>query len=141
MYQVDKPLVLLEDEVSHIEDYISLEKMRFQDSLEVSFKKEIHKESIEIAPMLLLPFVENSFKHGVQVDGVLNVTIDLKTTEEYLNFEIINSAKNTSDSKKGIGLENIKKRLEMLYEKGCQLNISQTKNSFKVELKTPLKNV
>ena len=91
--------------------------------------------------MLLLPFVENSFKHGVQVDGVLNVTIDLKTTEEYLNFEIINSAKNNLDSKKGIGLENIKKRLEMLYEKGCQLNISQTKNSFKVELKAPLKNV
>ena len=141
LYQVDKPLVLLPDEVNHIEDYISLEKMRFQESLKVSFKKEIHQENIEIAPMLLLPFVENAFKHGLQVDGVLKVDIYLKTTFDSLIFKIVNSTKINEFSKKGIGLENIKKRLEMLYGASYQLDISQTENAFKVELKTPLKNV
>ena len=140
LYQVEKPLVFLNDEVNHIEDYISLEKMRFQDSLFVSFDKEIHQEDIQIAPMLLLPFVENSFKHGAQIDGILKVNIKLKTTHDSLFFEIKNSTKNSTASKKGIGLENIKKRLEMLYGKSYHLDISQTKNSFRVELKTPLKN-
>ncbi|MCT4697804.1 sensor histidine kinase [Tenacibaculum haliotis] len=140
LYQVDKPFVFLEDEISHIENYISLEKMRFQDSLHVNFNKEIHQDNILIAPMLLLPFVENSFKHGTQINGILRVDINLKTTDNSLFFDIKNSTKDSLDSKKGIGLENIKKRLEMLYGKSCQLNISQTKNSYKVELKTPLKN-
>ncbi|QXP73522.1 histidine kinase [Tenacibaculum sp. AHE15PA] len=140
LYQVEKPLVFLNDEVNHIDDYISLEKMRFQDSLFVSFDKEIHQENIQIAPMLLLPFVENSFKHGAQIDGVLKVDIKLKTANNLLFFEIKNSTKNNTSSKKGIGLENIKKRLEMLYGKSYHLDISQTKNSFRVELKTPLKN-
>jgi LytS/YehU family sensor histidine kinase len=141
LYQVDKPLVLLSHEIKHIEDYISLEKMRFQDSLEVIFEKEIHQENIEIAPMLLLPFVENSFKHGIQIDGVLKVFIKLKTTKNSLTFEISNSTKNNLESKKGIGLENIKKRLEMLYGITYNLNIFQLENTFKVELKTPFKNV
>ena len=140
LYQVEKPLVFLNDEVNHIDDYISLEKMRFQDSLLVNFDKEIHQENIQIAPMLLLPFVENSFKHGAQIDGILKVDIKLKTTHDSLFFEIKNSTKNNAASKKGIGLENIKKRLEMLYGKTYHLDISQTKNSFRVELKTPLKN-
>ena len=131
LYQVDKPLVLLSDEIKHIEDYISLEKMRFQDSLEIIFEKEIQQESIEIAPMLLLPFVENSFKHGIQIDGVLKVNIKLKTTKDSLSFEILNLTKNNLESKKGIGLNNIKKRLEMLFNgTSYSLNILQSKRRF-----------
>lgn len=141
LYQVDKPFVILNDETKHIEDYISLEKMRFQNSLDVIFKKEIHQVNIKIAPMLLLPFVENAFKHGTQINGVLKIIIKLKTTEEFLNFEITNSTKINFKNQKGIGLENIKKRLNILYKTTYFLNISQTENSFKIELKTPLKNV
>ncbi|WBX70806.1 sensor histidine kinase [Tenacibaculum retecalamus] len=141
LYQVDKPLVLLNDEIKHIEDYISLEKLRFQDSLNVIFEKKIHQENIEISPMLLLPFVENAFKHGSQINGILKVTIILKTTKNNLSFEITNSTKNNLNNKKGIGLENIKKRLEMLYKTMFYINISKTENTFKIELKTPLKNV
>ncbi|MGK0414758.1 MAG: two-component system LytT family sensor kinase [Polaribacter sp.] len=140
LYQVDKPLVLLQDEINHIEDYVSLEKSRFQEGLQITFYKNLIPENLEIAPMLLLPFVENAFKHGVQVDGVVQVKMNLKLDENNLNFTIENSYKNKESSKKGIGLENIKKRLEMLYSKKYFLEILQEENLFKIHLKIPIKN-
>ena len=141
LYQVDKPLVLLEDEVKHIDDYISLEKMRFQDSLQVNFQKEIHQKNLQIAPMLLLPFVENAFKHGTQIDEALQVDINLKTDTESLCFQIENSFTETLKSKKGIGLDNIQKRLEMLFKDNFSLEILPKEKLFAVQLKIPLKNV
>lgn len=140
LYQVDKPLVLLQDEIRHIEDYVSLEKSRFQESLQITFNKDLIDEKLEIAPMLLLPFVENAFKHGTQIDGVVAVNINLKVDENELNFTIENSAKNNKNSKKGIGLENIKKRLEMLHPKKHFLEILQEDKVFKVNLKIPIEN-
>jgi hypothetical protein len=140
LYQVDKPLVLLQDEINHIEDYVSLEKSRFQEGLHITFHKDLMDDTLEITPMLLLPFVENAFKHGTQIDGVVTVKIKLKVDENELNFSIENSAKNEANSKKGIGLENIKKRLEMLYPKNFFLEIIQEKKLFKINLKIPLKN-
>jgi hypothetical protein len=140
LYQVDKPIVLLQDEINHIDDYVSLEKSRFQDRLQITFNKDFIDEKLEIAPMLLLPFVENAFKHGVQIDGVVKVNINLKVDENELNFTIENSAKNNENSKKGIGLKNIKKRLEMLHPKKHFLEILQEETLFKVNLKIPIEN-
>jgi sensor histidine kinase YesM len=140
LYQVDKPLVLLQDEIKHIEDYVSLEEFRFQESLQITINKDLIDEKLEIAPMLLLPFVENAFKHGAQIDGVVAVNINLKVDENTLNFTIENSAKNNENSKKGIGLENIKKRLEMLHPKNHFLEILQEEKKFRVNLKIPIKN-
>ncbi|PQJ69296.1 histidine kinase [Polaribacter butkevichii] len=135
LYQADKPKVLLIEEVNHLEDYISLEKMRFHDTLNVNFIKEKLNDSLQIPPMLLIPFVENSFKHGVIIDGILKVDIQLKVDVDYLFFEIENSSKEKEDINGGIGLENIKKRLEMLYPKKHQLEIIDKKDVFKVSLK------
>lgn len=140
LYQVDKPSVLLKNEIQHIDDYISLEKMRFQESLQVNFNKTLFDNTTQTPPMLLLPFVENAFKHGTQIDGVLNIDINLKTTEDYLFFNIKNTSKKNKESTKGIGLENIKKRLEMLYNNQSELSISSEENLFIVNLKIPLKN-
>ena len=140
LYQVDKPLVFLEDEINHIENYISLEKIRFQESLSINFIKETDLKNIQIAPMLLLPFVENAFKHGSQINDVLKINIFLKTTNDFLFFEINNSTKNNSTLKKGIGLDNIRKRLNMLYNNKHQLNIARNENLFTVQLKISLKN-
>ncbi|WP_340832369.1 sensor histidine kinase [Polaribacter sejongensis] len=135
LYQVEKPKVLLVEEVNHLEDYIALEKMRFHDTLKVSFKKENINEEVQIPPMLLIPFVENSFKHGFAANGILKVDIHLKIDANYLFFEIENSSKEKEDISAGIGLENIKKRLEMLYPKKHQLEIIAKKDAFKVSLK------
>ena len=140
LYQVDKPLVLLQDEIHHIEDYISLEKLRFQEGLKITFHKNLIYDKLEIAPMLLLPFVENAFKHGSQIDGVVKVNINLKVNENELNFTIENSAIKKEDSKKGIGLDNIIKRLKMLYQEEHFLEILQEEKLYKVTLKIPIKN-
>mgnify|MGYP000256266127 CR=1 FL=1 len=78
LYQIEKPTVFLENEINHLEDYITLEKLRFNDTLQVNLIKESAVENINIAPMMLIPFVENSFKHGAIIDGVLVVKILIK---------------------------------------------------------------
>ena len=135
LYQVEKPKVLLLEEVNHLEDYISLEKMRFHDTLKVNFSKDNLNDSIQIPPMLLIPFVENSFKHGVIIDGVLNVDIHLKTANNCLLFEVENSSKRKEEASTGIGLQNIRKRLEMLYPAKHLLEIFENNDTFKVHLK------
>jgi sensor histidine kinase YesM len=140
LYQVDKPLVFLQDEINHIEDYISLEKSRFQKSLKVDVQINFFDENLRIAPMLLLPFVENAFKHGTQIDGVLHVNICLKVDEKELRFTIENSTAKKEHSKNGIGLENIKKRLNMLYPNRHSLEILEEEKLFKVNLQIAIKD-
>lgn len=135
LYQVDKPFVSLTDEINHIEDYISLEKMRFNETLNINFIKAIHSETIEIAPMLFIPFVENSFKHGVIKNGVLNIDITITTTTNAILFEIKNSSSKDLSYTEGIGLENIKKRLELLYPNQYKLIINANESDFEVALK------
>jgi sensor histidine kinase YesM len=135
LYQVDKPFVLLSDEINHINDYIELEKMRFNDTLAISFKtKNILKDS-KIAPMLLLPFIENSFKHGTQKKGVLQIDIMLHSENNHIIFKIENTSKPQESSSKGIGLENIKKRLDILYKDRYKLDIDNSNSLFKINLK------
>ena len=134
LYQVEKPTVLLKDEMDHLEDYVSLEKMRFHDTLDVSIHKSISDSTIQIAPMLLIPFVENSFKHGTIINGKLNVNIYIEIKKDVLHFEVVNSSIKDKESIDGIGLENIKKRLEMLYPNTHTLEIQQQPKEFKVLL-------
>ena len=134
LYQVDKPKVSLQEEINHLEDYISLEEMRFHDTLQVSFKKENINTDVQIAPMLFIPFLENSFKHGKIVDDKLEIRINLLVENNMLNFEITNTSEKEENQRKGIGLENIKKRLEMLYPEAHQLKVNEVENQFKIQL-------
>jgi len=132
LYQVDKPLVFLKDEINHINDYLELEKLRFHDTLEVHLNVENISENFQVAPMLLIPFVENSFKHGEIINGKLMISISVYMKEEVLFFEVKNSAKTKNEMAKGIGLVNIKKRLEMLYKEKFSLDIKNTNDQFEV---------
>lgn len=134
LYQVDKPFVNLIDEINHLQDYISLEKMRFNDTLNVSFNTENISESIQIAPMLFIPFVENSFKHGHILNGSLQIDINIICTENEILFKIRNTANHHSKTMDGIGLENIKKRLNLLYKNHYKLLIIKNDCFFEVEL-------
>jgi len=136
LYQVKKPKVSLNEEIAHIKEYIDLEKMRFRDSLNIEFKSEIDDEYVQIPPMLLIPFVENAFKHGNIVDGFLTVEVDIKMVDNQLNFSIKNTVLNdtSNEVEGGIGLENIQKRLELLFPNNYELNIKTTKKWFNVNL-------
>ncbi|WP_235835869.1 sensor histidine kinase [Cognatitamlana onchidii] len=135
LYQADKPFVLLTDDINHINDYIELEKMRFNDTLNIAFHKDNIIHDKQIAPMLLLPFIENSFKHGTLNNGVLDIGIRLSCDAKNIYFYIENSSKNHDTKSKGIGLENIKKRLDLLYKNQYSLDINNSNNLFKIDLK------
>lgn len=137
LYQVNKPKVSLKEEVLHIQEYIELEKIRFQDTLEVKFKSDIIDDNIQVAPMLLIPFVENAFKHGTIINGFLTIEVEIYLKNNQLNFSIKNTILNEEkkDNENRIGLENIQKRLQLLYEDNYQLKIKKKDNWFVVNLK------
>ena len=136
LYQVEKPKVNLKEEVTHIKEYIELEKIRFQDTLKVTFISKDISEKVQIAPMLLIPFVENAFKHGGLTDGFIQVDVSIHLMDNQLQFMIKNTV--LTDEVKaengGIGLENIKKRLDLLYKNHHQLDIQTKENWYTVKL-------
>lgn len=136
LYQVDKTRVNLSSEIEHIQDYIALEKMRFRSNLAVDLDFPSNTQNVSIAPMLLIPFVENSFKHGELIDGKLCIYIQIKVDEEKLYFTIKNSHKNQESSgrQNGIGLKNLEKRLELLYKDNHSLFFQKNSNSFEAQL-------
>ncbi|MBT3386217.1 MAG: histidine kinase [Prolixibacteraceae bacterium] len=147
LYQVNKPKVSLKEEVLHIKEYIELEKIRFQDTLKVTFNSTEINEEILIAPMLLIPFVENAFKHGSLENGFLRVEIKVVVKEFQLDFFIRNTFINNNATKEngGIGLENIRKRLDLYNSNNYRLENYIKDNWYFAELSifnlNTLKNV
>ncbi len=139
IYEGERDFVALKEEVDYLKNYIELHRMRYHKEINVQFKIQI-EDDCSIMPLLFIILLENAFKHGAQIDGVVAVNINLKVDENTLNFTIENSAKNNENSKKGIGLENIKKRLEMVHPKNHFLEILQEEKKFRVNIKIPIKN-
>ena len=123
LYQVDKPRVSLKEEVLHIKEYVELEKIRFKDTLKLEFTSSEIDERIQIAPMLLIPIVENAFKHGDLVNDYLSIEIKMQVEGTELDFRIRNSILHTDkgDTDKGLGLDNFRKRLDLNYRGNYKL--------------------
>jgi two-component system LytT family sensor kinase len=137
LYEASKSDILLTEEIRIIEDYISLERLRYTDRVSVTFNYEINDPSQRIAPLLLIHFVENAFKHGLsesRSDAFIKIDITLKNG--LLEASITNSKadKVTNDeSTRSIGLENIKRQLQLIYP-AHKLMIRDEATIFKVEL-------
>jgi sensor histidine kinase YesM len=136
LYQVSKPKVSLKEEIMHLQEYIALERIRFQDTLKITFSSEKFEDEKQIPPMLLIPFVENAFKHGNLIDGFLQVNILIEVDNDSLRFLIKNTVKQdqSNETKTGIGLENIKKRLDLIYPNNYKLQINLLEDWYIVEL-------
>jgi len=135
LYQINKPQVSLKEEVLHIKEYIELEKVRFQDTLKVAFNADDIRDGIQVAPMVLIPFVENAFKHGDIIGGFLTIEISIKVFNHTLDFNIRNTCnQENQNNKPGIGLENIKKRLDLNYGDNYQLAYNNRNNWYTVKL-------
>lgn len=119
LYHSDKK-VSIEQEAEYIRNYINLQKLRFGSVVDMHFHVELLRKDLEIEPMLLVPFVENSFKHGVGLIKDPIIIITLGATEYQINFSVRNkfnpSGNETKDSSSGIGLQNVKRRLDLLYK-------------------------
>ena len=139
--ECDVALVHLEMELKMIMDYIELEKVRYGNRLQMKIDVMGECRNKLIAPLLLIPFVENCFKHGTS-KMLEEPWIEMKITIEdnMLFFALVNSKpeKNVYDEKKGIGLNNVRKRLDILYQKRYSLEISNSVNYFSVTLNLPL---
>ena len=146
LYETGKEYQSLSNEIKHIKDYIDIEKLRYNEELKVSFNVRGAVKKTMIRPLLLIPLVENAFKHGARNSKKNSyITIDLKINSSEINFKVENSfSKSTKPIKVqvgGIGLANIKKRLEINYGKeNFSLNTFEEKNKYIAELIVKLKN-
>lgn len=141
LYECNAPLVSLEKEINLLQNYIALEEIRYADRLDISFLNEGDLKNVEVAPLILLPFVENSFKHGAgSKRGKVMVKIALSVKNKSLSFSVENN-KSRSEKKSdhgGIGLANVKKRLDLLYPGKYRLDLIDADDTFSVYLKIEL---
>lgn len=142
IYECNQPLVKLEKELTMIRGYIDLEKVRYGESFNMSLQIQGNAINKMICPLLLIPFLENSFKHGAsQMLTHPWVSLDIVIEERDLYFNLSNSKPMLTAEKmvtKGLGLRNVKKRLAILYPEMHVLNITDEVMSFSVSLKVPL---
>jgi two-component system LytT family sensor kinase len=133
--------ISLARELDYLNNYISLQKLRTAVHPDIKIETEIRPaaESIQVAPMLFIPFVENAFKHGISFREPSNISIALEAQNGIINFDVQNSkhlkqAHDPEADKSGIGLGNVKQRLQLLYPGRHELEIRETDKDFFVHL-------
>lgn len=141
LYETSGKQISIEQEVKVISDYIALEKLRYDDSLHVSFTYDIEDMKQTLPPLLLIPLVENAFKHGVsETRNRPFVDIHLSIDKRQLSFLVKNSAEKPPEErevKENIGLSNLRRQLELLYT-DYKLSVQQFESVFVVSLKINL---
>lgn len=140
LYETGKDRFPIDAEIEYLKNYISLQQLRFGDDVTVNTTWDTDDKNCFIEPMLLVPFVENAFKHGIGLAKDPYINIHLRTCNGELFFSITNnySKNNSKDNSHGIGLENIKKRLNLLYAGKYKLAINDDGRVYGAELKLEL---
>jgi len=137
-----KIMVPLKEEIRFIESYIELEKLRLSGDVDIRFNQTGSFDGYSIAPMLLVPFIENSFKHGISSNPNSEyIVIDLKMENQSIVFSIQNSKPNSAPNDNelsGMGMRNVKRRLELLYTDCHSLEVSDTDDHYKIDLRIEL---
>lgn len=142
LYEGQKPLVPLKQELMMITEYINLEKIRYGNKLDLHVLMPGQPDNLCIAPLLLLPFVENCFKHGtskILERPWINLAIELQGTTlvmKLMNGQV--TGKRNDESLSGIGINNVRQRLELLYTNKYDLQIRNEEDVFVVDLKVEL---
>ena len=140
IYEVEDDFIPLKKEVEHLENYIDLQKIRLNDHQQVSFQLKGTIGEQKIAPLIFINFIENAFKHGISSSNQPNeIKIKIHTDGEKVLLEVKNSKPSSSELENskgstGIGLENVKRRLEMRYPEAHELHIFEDNAHFNVHL-------
>ncbi|MBK0381288.1 sensor histidine kinase [Mucilaginibacter segetis] len=139
--------ISLTREIDYLDNYISLQKLRTQASNDIIIDTQIedHILGLQIAPMLLIPFIENAFKHGISLREPSHIKITLQTKEDTLYFDVHNSIHKKLENdperdKSGIGLINVRQRLQLLYPKRHELITRENASEFFIHLTIKLSN-
>lgn len=137
LYEVNGSRISIEKEIRYLEDYVHLQKLRKDEQYEVSLNYSPEVKGFSIEPLLLIPFVENAFKHVSAHTVKLNfIRINLACRDDRFVFSVENSKepKSSVDAYGGIGLKNVKRRLELLYPGRYELTIEDKAESYRAEL-------
>lgn len=143
LYQCKDKYVPIDKEVELLDNYITLEKLRYGGRVDVSFEKHINSD-VKIAPLILLTFVENAFKHGVSQElKKAIITLYISATDKEIVFKLKNTKpqfniENIITDKTSIGMRNSEKQLELLYPNAYLLDVNNTKLDYSLELKLRL---
>ncbi len=142
LYDSGEKKVSLEKEIEYLRSYIDLQKLRFGNDMTVRFSADVKLVDIPIEPMLFIPFVENAFKHGAGMIADPVIEISLNADDNALYFSVKNKFTAVSQSKdpsSGIGIQNVRRRLDLLYKDMHELRIKEVDHWFIAELKLILK--
>lgn len=140
IYESNVDKVQLEQELKYLQDYIDIQRLRLPQEIDIQYELKGHASDFLIEPMLLVPFVENAFKHGISYAEDCFINIDITITENMIRLIVRNSLfKERVSERGGIGLQNVLKRLDMLYHGDHEISITETDNQFIVDLKIVLK--
>lgn len=140
LYDTRHSKILLQQEIAYLESYIALQQLRFGDEIRVDTDLSFLSpdQPLEIEPMLLIPFVENAFKHGIGYTGGPWIQIRLMNRGNLIEFEVNNGytedSNERNDETSGIGIENVSNRLRLLYNEHYSLNITRDKDVFSIQL-------
>jgi LytS/YehU family sensor histidine kinase len=138
LYDSDQSMVPLDREVDYVQNYIDLQRMRFEDDVQIEFTVSGTIDGSMIEPMLLIPFVENAFKHGVGFVKNPYIKVQLSFQNGSLAFNVENKIgkllEDQKDESSGIGLKNVTRRLELLYPDMHQIDVIQDETIFKVHV-------
>lgn len=136
LYESRKSYITIAEEMRVLGDYIELEKIRYNERLTLRFNKSVDDESQSIAPLILLPFVENAFKHGAsetRFNSFININVFLQKGQLIFMIENSTEKDNEEDITESIGLSNVRRQLQLMYPEH-NLDMEIGKNIFKVTL-------
>lgn len=135
--ETQRDIVPLSNEVDFIHNFIDLQKVRLTDKVELSFSTEGATDELLIAPLLFIPFVENAFKYGVSTKAASNINIEIRTEGTKVFFKSVNyivPSENNLMENTGIGINNVKRRLELMYPGKHKVTTSEKDNYYTVHL-------
>jgi len=130
-----KEMVSLQQELDYIRNYITLQEFRFGATIRLSYHIDVSSAQLKIAPLILIPFIENAFKHGVnpEEDSEINIRLTIVSTD--LRLEVFNkkvAVRHTPEEHSGLGITNTRQRLSLLYPHEHTLQIEDNKGDFRV---------
>ena len=138
LYDSDKPFVSLNATITYLKRHLNLMKLRYSDQVKVNLDVPVDcPESVVLAPLVFLPFVENAFKHGVAYDKPSTIDIDIERKDGRLLFHCRNTKSNVKHEYGGVGLNNVTKRLELIYGDDYSLDITDGEETYDVLLNLP----
>ena len=141
IYEGKKDFVDLNNEINYVENFIELNKMRYKKKIDIQFKKNVDRDSYKVMPLLFINLIENAFKHGVEnLTKDVYVYINLTIKNSFLKFNIINNFDPEEiKSNSGIGIENLRRRLTLIYPESNKLSFLIENDEYHASLEVKLK--